>query len=68
MVVTDDSDATVADGEPFVGVSDGEVEGKVVVEGAVGGCVGEIKLREKGISDCDCRVSGKNDNPDQKYA
>lgn len=60
FVVANDSDATVADADPLVWVSDCEVERKVVVEG---GGVGETELGQKGIGDCDFSISRKYDDP-----
>ena len=63
FVVTNDSDATIADADPFVWVSDCDVERKVVVEG---GGVGDTELGQKGIGDCDLSISGKYDDPYEK--
>ena len=61
-VVSNGFDAVVVYANPSVGVSDGDVEGKVVEDSVVSG--GEIKLRERGICDYEFGLFGKEDQPE----
>lgn len=53
-IVSNGFDAVVVKANPSVGVSDGDVEREVVVEGVV--IVGEIESGKRGISDGEFRL------------
>lgn len=56
-------DVVVVDSEPLVGVSDGDVEGHVVVEHAVAGVV---ELGEGGVGHVNLHHVGAHDQPEQE--
>nr|GMD92050.1 vacuolar protein-sorting-associated protein 33 homolog [Ipomoea batatas] len=59
-------EVVVVDADALVGVADGEVEGEVVVEGAVGG--GEVELGEGGVVHVEFDLVGAEDEPeDQRH-
>lgn len=56
-------DGVIVYADPFVGVSDGDVERHVVVERLVGG---EVELRERRVGDVELEVVGAEDEPDDE--
>lgn len=56
-------DPMVIHASPYARVSDGDVEGEVVVESTGGVVGGEIELGERGIGDSEFGISGKEDKP-----
>nr|GMD89721.1 hypothetical protein SOVF_158540 [Ipomoea batatas] len=57
-------EVVVVDADALVGVADGEVEGEVVVEGAVGG--GEVELGEGGVVHVEFDLVGAEDEPEDQ--
>ena len=57
-------DAIVVYANLFVGVSDSDVEGEIVVEG--GGVVDEVELGERGVGDIEVNPVGAKDEPEDE--
>jgi len=62
LVVSPSLDLVIVDADALVGVSDGHVEGQVVVEGVAGG--GVVELGERGVVHIEFNLVGSEYEPD----